>query len=339
MNVIALCERGLVPDPLIRFGARRLSRRRLQEDSQRSAAELRRIHAQRMQEWAQGPIAVGTAAANDQHYEVPPGFFLKALGPALKYSSCLWESGTDTLAEAEIAMLELSAQRAGIAGGQQVLDLGCGWGSFSLWAAARYPDSQFTGISNSAPQRQFIESQAQARGLTNLRIITADINDFDPAQKFDRIVSVEMLEHVRNHPALFERIARWLTADGQFFAHVFCHKTLTYAYEDRGEDDWMSRHFFTGGMMPSFDLFSHYDSHLSQQQSWWIDGHHYEKTSNAWLRNTDAHRQELIQVLGGGDLGKLRLQRWRMFFLAVAEFFGIDQGRQWGIGHYLFKPA
>lgn len=337
MNVIDLCEKGYIPDPLIRLGARQISRRRLREDNARSKDELQSVLDQRIAEFETSPIAVDTGAANEQHYEVPPEFFLKALGPHLKYSACLWPEGTANLAAAELAMLELYAQRAELADGQQVLDLGCGWGSFSLWAAQRYPGSQFTAMSNSTPQRLFIEETARTRGLNNLQVITADINDFAPAQRYDRIVSVEMLEHVRNHARLFERIATWLKTDGQFFAHVFCHHTLTYAYEDRGDDDWMSRHFFTGGMMPSYDLFTRYDQHLSVENRWWVDGTHYQKTSNAWLAASDAHRQELIQILGGGSLGKLRLQRWRMFFLAVAEFFGIDQGSQWGVGHYLFR--
>ena len=337
MNLIDWCEKGLVPDPLIRLGARHLSRQRLREDGRHDPDELRAILDARIREWQQGPIAVATTAANDQHYEVPPAFFQRALGPALKYSACYWDADTTDLAAAEEAMLTLSATRAGLADGQSVLDLGCGWGSFSLWAAARYRASQFVAVSNSAPQREFIEAQARARGLDNVSVITADINDFDPERQFDRIVSVEMLEHVRNHAALFERIKNWLTPDGCFFAHVFCHHTLTYAYEDRGGQDWMSRHFFTGGMMPSFDLFARFDQHLQQGQRWWISGQHYQQTANAWLRNTDTHRTELIDVLGGGDLGRLRLQRWRMFFLAVAEFFGMDRGSQWGVAHYRFR--
>ena len=337
MNVIDLCEKGLVPDPLIRMGARRLSRRRLLEDSQHSPEQLKAMIDERIAQWRKGPIAVETGAANDQHYEVPPEFFLRALGPHLKYSCCLWDEKTTDLSDAEAAMLRLYAQRASIENGQEVLDLGCGWGSFTLWAAKQYPQSQFTAMSNSAPQRKFIEQTANDRGLSNVKVITADINTFNPGQKFDRIVSVEMLEHVRNHALLFKRIANWLQPDGQFFAHVFCHHTLTYAYEDRGDDDWMSRHFFTGGMMPSYDLFTRYDEHLQVEQRWWVDGDNYEKTSNAWLVRSDEHRAELIEILGGGKLGRLRLQRWRMFFLAVAEFFGIDKGKEWGVGHYLFK--
>ena len=339
MNVISLCEKGLVPDPLIRLGARQLSRKRLREDGRHDPETLRSVLNQRIEEYRQGPIAVATEAANDQHYEVPPEFFLRSLGPYLKYSCCYWPDGTRDLAQAEQAMLRLSAERAGIAEGQDVLDLGCGWGSFTLWAAGQYPGSNFTAMSNSAPQRHFIETRARQRGLDNVRVITADINDFAPDSRFDRIVSVEMLEHVRNHPLLFERIAGWLKPQGRFFAHVFCHHLLTYPYEDRGEDDWMSRHFFTGGMMPSYDLFCRYDEHLKVTRRWWVNGQHYEKTSNAWLRNVDQRRDELIEILGGGAEGRLRLQRWRMFFLAVAEFFGIRSGEEWGVGHYLFEKA
>ncbi len=339
MNVIAWCEKGLIPDPLIRLGARQLSRKRLREDARHDPQTLRAVLEQRIAAYRQGPIAVATKAANNQHYEVPPEFFLRALGPGLKYSCCYWREPKMTLAAAEEAMLRLSAQRAGLADGQAVLDLGCGWGSFTLWAAARYPESQFTAMSNSAPQRRFIEARVREQGLGNVRVVTADINDFSPEEKFDRIVSVEMLEHVRNHPLLFQRIASWLNPHGRFFAHVFCHHALTYPYEDRGEDDWMSRHFFSGGMMPSYDLFLRYDEHLKVAQHWWVNGQHYEKTSNAWLHNTDQRREELIDILGGGAEGRLRLQRWRMFFLAVAEFFGLHAGEEWGVGHYLFVKA
>ena len=338
MNIISLCEKGYIPDPLIRMGARRLSRRRLAEDGKLDAAQLEATLNARIREWRNGPIAVATEAANDQHYEVPAAFFERTLGRHLKYSCCYWTEDTSSLDEAELNMLKLSAQRADIGNGQDVLDLGCGWGSFTLWAAQTYPQARFTAMSNSRPQREFIQARASQLGLANVRVITADINEFNSDQRYDRIVSVEMLEHVRNHARLFQRIASWLKPDGQFFAHVFCHHTLTYAYEDRGGDDWMSRHFFTGGMMPSYDLFTRYDEHLDVVNRWWIDGHHYEKTSNAWLALADGQRDALIDILGGGQDGRIRLQRWRMFFLAVAEFFGIDRGREWGVGHYLFRP-
>ncbi len=337
MSIIDLCERGWIPDTLIRMGAKHLSRQRLKEDAHLGQAELDKIIQARIEEWSKGPIAVATQAANEQHYEVPPEFFRIVLGKYLKYSACIWPPGCDELSQAEQAMLALSAERAGIADGQNVLDLGCGWGSFTLWAAEQFPGSRFTAMSNSAPQRAFIEAAARERGLSNVHVITADINHFSPSETFDRIVSVEMLEHVRNHNLLFERIATWLKPEGRFFAHVFCHRTLCYPYEDRGDGDWMSRHFFTGGMMPSYDLFTRYDQHLSVVERWWLDGTHYQKTSESWLANTDRHREELIAVLGGGQLGKLRLQRWRMFFIAVAEFFGLYHGEEWGVAHYVFE--
>ena len=337
MNIIDLCERRWIPDPLIRIGARHLSRQRLKEDAGLNQTELEKTIQARIEEWSRGPIAVATEAANEQHYEVPPEFFRIVLGKHLKYSSCIWPPGCDDLSQAEQAMLALSAERAGIEDGQNVLDLGCGWGSFTLWAAEQFPDSRFTAMSNSSAQREFIETTARARDLNNIQVITADINDFSPSETFDRIVSVEMLEHVRNHGLLFARIAAWLNPGGRFFAHVFCHRTLCYPYEDRGDGDWMSRHFFTGGMMPSYDLFARCDQHLSVLERWWLDGTHYQKTSESWLSNSDRHRQELIAVLGGGQLGKLRLQRWRMFFIAVAEFFGLHHGEEWGIAHYVFE--
>ena len=337
MSIIDLCERGWIPDSLIRMGARHLSRQRLKEDAHLSHTELDEIILARIDEWSQGPIAVATQEANEQHYEVPPEFFRIVLGRHLKYSSCTWPPGCEDLSQAELAMLSLTSDRAGIEDGQTVLDLGCGWGSFTLWAAEQFPNSRFTAMSNSAPQREFIEATARERNLSNIQVLTADINHFSPSESFDRIVSVEMLEHVRNHSLLFERIAHWLKPEGRFFAHVFCHRTLCYPYEDRGDGDWMSRHFFTGGMMPSYDLFSRYDGHLSVVERWWLDGTHYQKTSESWLANTDLHREQLIGILGGGQLGKLRLQRWRMFFIAVAEFFGLAHGEEWGVAHYVFE--
>nr|MBV6630550.1 class I SAM-dependent methyltransferase [Oceanococcus sp. HetDA_MAG_MS8] len=338
MSVITLAESGLIPDGLIRMGVRRISRRRLKEEYALTAEQRAQARAQRLAEWHAGPIAVQTQAANDQHYEVPPAFFDRVLGAHRKYSCCWFDASTSDLDAAEAKMLEMTAERAGIVDGMTVLDLGCGWGSFALWAAGRFPKSTIIGVSNSNPQREFIMDQARQRGLSNLEIRTCDINDFAPDEKFDRVVSIEMMEHVRNHPKLFARIATWLKPDGALFTHVFCHKELTYAYEDRGDGDWMARHFFSGGMMPSYDLFCGYDRDLDVVQRWWVSGTHYEDTSNAWLERCDAHRKELVEVLGGGAQGRLRLQRWRMFFLAVAEFFGIDGGEQWGVGHYLLKP-
>lgn len=339
MNLTALAESGWVPDGLIRLGVRQISRRRLREEYALSEAERAKLRAQRLAEWAAGPIAVHTQAANDQHYEVPAAFFDQVLGPRRKYSCCLFDAPTQDLAQAEEAMLALTAERAGVADGMTILDLGCGWGSFALWAAEHFPGATIIGVSNSHGQREFIQAQAAARGLQNLEIRTCDINDFAPSERFDRVVSIEMMEHVRNHPELFSRIASWLAPGGKLFSHVFCHRELTYAYEDEGDSDWMARHFFSGGMMPSYDLFCGYDQHLRVSERWWVNGRHYEATSNAWLARCDARKAELVQILGGGALGRLRLQRWRMFFLAVAEFFGMDGGEEWGVGHYLFEKV
>ncbi|MGB1557518.1 MAG: SAM-dependent methyltransferase [Oceanococcaceae bacterium] len=339
MNLTAIAESGWVPDGLIRLGVRQISRRRLREEYALSEAERAKLRAQRLAEWAAGPIAVHTQAANDQHYEVPAAFFDQVLGPRRKYSCCLFDAPTQDLAQAEEAMLALTAERAGVADGMTILDLGCGWGSFALWAAEHFPGATIIGVSNSHGQREFIQAQAAARGLQNLEIRTCDINDFAPSERFDRVVSIEMMEHVRNHPELFSRIASWLAPGGKLFSHVFCHRELTYAYEDEGDSDWMARHFFSGGMMPSYDLFCGYDQHLRVSERWWVNGQHYEATSNAWLARCDAQKAELVQILGGGALGRLRLQRWRMFFLAVAEFFGMDGGEEWGVGHYLFEKV
>lgn len=340
MNLIDWAEQGRIPDPLIRWGVRRLSRRRLREEYADSEEARDRRQRLRRREWRAGPIALATEAANAQHYEVPAEFFRTVLGAQLKYSCCLWHEYTSDLDAAEWAMLALYAHRAELADGMRILDLGCGWGSFALWAAEMYPNAHITGVSNSQGQKAFIDRRAEERGLRNLEIVTADINHFVPYGRFDRIVSIEMMEHVRNHTLLFQRIHEWLEDGGRLFSHVFCHRELAYAYEDRGDQDWMSRHFFSGGLMPSYDLFLHYQQHLSLDQRWWLSGTHYEKTSNAWLQRLDAAREPLLRLLAG-DLGeaqaRIQLQRWRMFFLAVAEFFGIEEGEQWGIGHYLFS--
>jgi cyclopropane-fatty-acyl-phospholipid synthase len=291
------------------------------------------------------PIAIETASANQQHYEVPAAFFHKHLGPCLKYSSCLYPSGNETLAEAEIAMLELSAARAGLADGQRILDLGCGWGSLSLWMAKRYPNARITGISNSHGQREFIMQEARSRGLSNLSIITADIVDFnfDAAtlgDRFDRICSIEMFEHMKNYAALFEKVSGWLKDDGRLFVHVFAHRLFAYHFNDNDDSDWMTRYFFTGGLMPSQSLFLCFPEHLAIEDQWWVDGRHYEKTANHWLAGMDRAKADIMPVFKatyGSDAARW-FQRWRMFYMAVAELFGYAKGSQWGVAHYLFRP-
>ena len=330
--LINAAERGWVPDAGIRVGIRQLLKKRLNEET--SFEEYQNL----IDELKASAAAIETQAANDQHYEVPAAFFRLALGPHLKYSSCYWPEGVDSLAEAEEAMLKLYAQRAELEDGQTVLDLGCGWGSFSLWAAQHFPNSRFIAVSNSHGQKQFIDERAQALGITNLEVRTCDINALDLPEQFDRVVSVEMLEHVRNYQQVFENLSRWLKADGKVFIHIFCNRSLLYPFEDKGEDDWMARHFFTGGLMPAADTLLHFQDHLKLEQRWQLSGTHYAKTARAWLENTDAQREEIKAVFDAayGESAATWLQRWRMFFMACEELFGYDSGKEWLVCHYRF---
>ncbi len=337
--VTRLAEAGFFPDPAVRFGIRRLLEERLRQsvwgDSERRDREEEAL----IEMLAEGPIAVSVAAANEQHYEVPAAFFEHVLGPRLKYSCCFWDATTPDLASAEEAMLALTAERAGIEDGMHVLDLGCGWGSFTLWAAERFPNATLSAVSNSRLQRELILSRAADRGLTNVRVETADINEFDPDGRFDRVVSVEMMEHVRNHRALFERIARWLTPDGAVFSHIFCHRSRAYVYEPEGQSDWMARHFFTGGMMPSEALFRRYDEHLALENQWRVGGEHYQRTCDAWLENLDDRKERVMPILeeGYGRDARRWFHRWRLFFLACSELFAYRAGQEWFVSHYLWR--
>ncbi|MEM8982723.1 MAG: cyclopropane-fatty-acyl-phospholipid synthase family protein [Pseudomonadota bacterium] len=313
---------------------RRLMRRRLRDEQDRdSAAWLRSL--------ADGPIAEQTAAANEQHYEVPAAFFELCLGPHLKYSCGHWSQSTLSLAESEAQMLALTSERAALADGQRILELGCGWGSLSLWMAEHYPGARITSVSNSASQKAFIDARAKQKGLSNLNVITANMRDFTIDRQFDRqfdrVVSVEMFEHMRNYRLLLERVASWLTDDGNAFVHIFCHSDYCYPFEDRVGNDWMARHFFSGGIMPSFDIFSHFTDHLIVDEQWVVNGRHYEKTSNAWLAELDRHADQALPILGAANPREhpaRLLQRWRMFFMACAELFGLNGGKDWFVGHY-----
>ncbi|MGH8447470.1 MAG: SAM-dependent methyltransferase [Solimonas sp.] len=345
MSVIDWCERGWIPDPLARAGMRRLIGRRLVDEASAHGERRAARFSQFLAELRASPIAIETGAANAQHYEVPAEFFHRHLGPRLKYSCCLYPRGDETLAEAEEQMLALYAGRADLRDGQAMLDLGCGWGSLSLWLAERYPNARVVGLSNSHGQREFIEARARERGLRNLQIVTGNIVDFEmPAELlrygFDRVLSIEMFEHMKNYGLLFAKVARWIKPDGRLFVHVFAHKLLAYHFEVANRADWMSQHFFTGGTMPSEHLFAHFQDDLRLLDQWWVNGQHYERTSNHWLAGVDARRDELLPVLrqAYGDDAGLWLQRWRMFYMAVAELFGYAGGEEWGVAHYLFAP-
>ncbi|MFM7397452.1 MAG: SAM-dependent methyltransferase [Verrucomicrobiota bacterium] len=333
----------VLPDSLIRRGIRRLLRQRLRDERSDDSAERRRRVDAFAEELRRLPVAVATKAANDQHYEVPAAFYRLCLGPRLKYSSCLYPKGNEDIPAAEEAMLALTCERAELTDGQDVLELGCGWGSLTLWMAEKYPRSRITGVSNSASQREHIESEARARGLTNVRIITCDMNVFDAgAGAHDRVVSVEMLEHMKNWGELLRRVSTWLRPGGALFFHVFTHRDCAYHFESKDGTDWMSRHFFTGGIMPSNCLASRFQEHLKLEQVWEVEGRHYGQTAEHWLRNTDRRRKEVLEIFartyGPGEARKW-LAYWRIFFMACAELWNFDGGREWMVCHYRFRKA
>jgi cyclopropane-fatty-acyl-phospholipid synthase len=288
------------------------------------------------------PIAAHTDAANEQHYELPAEFFGLVLGARRKYSCCLYGPQTRTLDEAEERALAEAAAHAGLADGQAVLELGCGWGSLSLWMAEHYPASRITAVSNSASQRLHIEGEAARRGLNNLRVVTADMNVFDPGQeRFDRVVSVEMFEHMANWAGLLGRVRGWLKRDGRLFLHVFTHRSAPYRFDHGDKADWIAQHFFTGGIMPSHGLIRHFPAMFQVEEEWRWSGLHYERTALDWLDRFDAQRPAVERVLREtyGRDAKLWHRRWRLFFLATAGLFGHDGGREWGVSHYRLAPA
>lgn len=335
-------ERDLIPDYLIRSRIRSLLRKRLADERKPTAAQQQQHLMDLVADLRKAPIAIATAEANEQHYEVPTAFFRYVMGRHMKYSCCYYAPGVVDLSEAEEKALDITCSRAGLQDGMEILELGCGWGSLTLFMAARFPNARITAVSNSATQRAWIMQCCAERNLHNVEVLTQDMNVFFLDKQFDRVVSVEMFEHMRNYEKLLEKISRMLKPDGQLFVHIFTHKDLTYFFDVVDESDWMSKYFFTGGVMPSDDLLLYFNDHLTVTNHWQWDGTHYAKTSEAWLQNMDAHKKEIIPILtetyGQQNATKWWVY-WRIFFMACAELWNYDNGREWMVSHYLFKKV
>lgn len=334
-----LIDRGVLPDRALRLVVAARVRRKLAVERRGSVDDRSVRQREFIEARTKGPVTRNVDDANRQHYEVPTAFFQEVLGPRLKYSSMIWPDGVEALADAEDATLELTAARAQLADGQRILELGCGWGSLSLWMAERFPRSEIVAVSNSSTQRAHIEAAASKRGLDNLTVVTADVGDFEPSTTFDRIVSVEMLEHVNNHAEMMSRIATWLEPDGRLFAHIFAHRDTGWAFDDTATNDWIGRYFFSGGVMPSDDLLPTVATDLVLVDHWRHSGTHYERTLNAWLARMDERRDEVMEILAdtyGADEAMAWFHRWRLFFIASAELWGARRGEEFLVSHYLF---
>ena len=336
-STIDLAERAPLPDAALRFGVKALvanARRRLGSE----AADVEQAFARAMSDH---PVALHTDEANAQHYELPQEFFGLVLGPRRKYSSCLYGSATDTLAQAEVAALKETCVHADLKDGQEILELGCGWGSLSLWMAETLPNARIRSVSNSNSQRLYIEARAAELGLTNLKVITADMNDFQTERAFDRVVSVEMFEHMSNWRTLLERVHLWLRPNGRLFIHIFSHRSTPYRFDHRDDADWIGRYFFTGGIMPSHGLMRQFPDLFSVEADWVWNGRHYERTALDWLANYDRHASEIRGILRGvyGADAEVWFKRWRLFFLATAGLFGHRGGQEWAVSHYRLRPA
>ena len=335
-----LAEKNLLPDWLIRIGIRKLLKDRIVEICSDSYENQQKNKIDFIHNMNRSPIAVDTNLANEQHYEVPAEFYDYALGKNKKYSSCYWNNKTETLDAAEQLALNKTCEHAELKNGHSILELGCGWGSLTLWMAKKYPKSKITAVSNSHSQRKYIENQAKQRKLTNVKMITGNMTEFYTKSKFGRIVSVEMFEHMRNIAVLYQKISTWLKKDGKFLKQIFVHKSAPYLFKVKDKNDWMSQYFFSGGMMPSIDLPLYFQSSLKIEQQWLWDGTHYAKTAREWLNNTDKNKAEIINIFKncyGSDNAQLWLQRWRIFFMACEELWNYDQGQEWMVAHYLFS--
>ncbi len=337
-----LIENDKLPDSVLRVGIRKLLKQRLADETLGNEELQQQKFMELVAELKSSPIAINTADANEQHYELPTQFFQYCLGKNLKYSSGYWKPGVTDIDTSEDDMLELTCERAELQNGQNVLELGCGWGSLSLYMSAKFPESQFTVVSNSGTQKIFIDETAKQRGIENLTVLTSDMNTFTIADTFDRVVSVEMFEHMRNYKLLLAKVASFLKPNGKLFVHIFTHKTLAYKYEIKDESDWMSKYFFTGGIMPSNNLFFYFNDDLKISEHWVVNGTNYGKTSEAWLSNMDAHKKEIMPILES-TYGKEQAVKWwvywRLFYMACAELFNYNKGNEWMVSHYLFEKV
>ena len=338
-KLIELAEKGIIPDYFIRQGIVKNCENRLNNENVSNTEKVSSKKQSWIQQMKESPIALVPEKANEQHYEVPPAFFENVLGKHLKYSSGYWPDGVNSLDESEESMLELSFERAQLADGDSILELGCGWGSLTCYMASKLPNSKITAVSNSKDQKEHILNRCKNQGLDNIEVITADMNDFETENNYDRVVSIEMFEHMRNYKKLLSKISSWLNDDGKLFIHIFTHQSVVYPFENQGEADWMAREFFSGGMMPSHDLLLHFQDDLVIDDVWSMSGTHYEKTSLAWVNKMDANKDSIMKIFlkTYGDDAKLWFQRWRIFFMSCEKLFGYNNGSEWGVSHYRFN--